>query len=138
MSRKKLGYLKIESKYFKGGFGFSFDEEDELLPIVYAGTGFNTLTPTQGSQVMFEVGTGTGLEDLYPSELIGLYIAAKMQHRFGMHKDLVLGISKHMVFSGDNTFVGTGFSYQKVDFVLQTNISSDGIMTALASLQLGF
>ena len=109
-----------------------------MLPIVYAATGFNTLTPTQGSQVMFEVGLGTGLEDLYPSEFIGIYIALKTRLRFGLHKDLVLGISKPMVFTGENAFIGTGFSYQKVEFVLQTNISSDGIMPALASLQFGF
>ena len=130
--------LKIESKYFKGGFGFSFDAEDAMLPIVYVGAGFNTLTPTQGSQVMFEVGLGSGLEDLYPSELIDIYIAVKTRLRLGLHKDLVLGISKPMVFTGENTFIGTGFSYQKVEFVLQIAIGSEATMPALASLRLGF
>ena len=132
--------FKVEGKFFNGGLGFSHNgSEDAVFPIFHAGAGFNTLTPTKGSKIAFEAGFGSGLDDFFPSEIIGLYLAIKTRHRLGLNKDLVINVSKPMLFTGENVFVGTGFKFHQAEFVLQTNIDSEyGVMPALASLQFGF
>ena len=90
-------------------------------------------------KISFEAGLGTGLNDLFPTELVGLYLAIKTRFRLGFNKDLVINVTKPKLIKGENMFVGTGFKFHQAEFVLQTNLGSDdGVMPALASLQFGF
>ena len=132
--------FKVEGKYFNGGLGFSHNgPEEEVFPIFHAGVGFNTLTPTKGLKLSIEAGLGSGLDDFFPSELVGFYLAIKSRHRLGLNKDLVINVSKPMLMTGELVFVGTGFKFHQAEFVLQTSLgSANGVKPALASLQFGF
>jgi prolipoprotein diacylglyceryltransferase len=130
--------ILYDGKNATGGLGLSIHKSD-ILPFLHLGYGFNTLTATQGSKVIFEAGIGSGLGDLNVDQIIGIYMAVKSRTRLGPQKDLILSITKPMFLQGSNVFIGTGLSYQSVEFLLQTNIGVDqGIMPALASVQYGF
>ncbi len=135
--------LKVDARLFRTGYlsagvGVTKDGND-ALPILHLGFGSNTLTTNSGRSYIFELGMGSGFEDLNSEELIGFYGGFKLRNRLDKDKDLILNLTKPMLLTGDAIFIGTGLRFQKVEFVLKTIVGGPReVMPAYGSLQFGF